>query len=100
MVTPIISNAYLSARARAHEKRSAQVWADEKVATLFSIWVDERSQEQLEGMPFRTQNGPSVAFHYSWHAPFHLHTQTSRGGPVSVARATRLRRRAGGSRVH
>ena len=37
--------------------------ADEEVAMLLSAWEDERSQEQLDGMPIRMQKGPCVAFH-------------------------------------
>ena len=28
---------------------SAQVWTDEEVATLLSVWGDERIQEKLDG---------------------------------------------------
>ena len=34
---------------RARRKMSTQVWSDEEVATLLSVWGDEHIQEQLDG---------------------------------------------------
>ena len=78
---------------------SAQMWADKEVAMLLIAWEDERSQEQLDRMPSQTQKGPSVVFHYSWHAPS-IYTQTSRGGLVPFTCVTWLQKWATGTHVH
>ena len=75
------------------------MWVDEEVVTLLSAWEDKRSQEQLDRMPFERKNVPLSLSIIPGTRPS-VYTRISRSGPVPVAHATRLRRRARGTRVH
>ena len=71
------------------------MWADE-VATFLSACEDERSQEQLDGIPFERKTVP-LSPSIIPGTRLSVYTQTSSGGAVPVAHATRLQRRVRGA---